>query len=68
MEAVVERENMNAYRRVFSNGAAGVDAMSVDELMPICDTLEAHQGQLLEGCYQPQQCAGEYRNLEAKNA
>ena len=36
MEAVVERENMlNALRQVVSNkGAAGVDAMSVDELKP----------------------------------
>jgi RNA-directed DNA polymerase len=57
MEAVVERENMlNAYRRVVRNkGAAGVDAMSVDELKPY---LQAHweqiKEQLLQGSYQPQ--------------
>lgn len=57
MEAVVERENMlNALRRVVGNkGAAGVDAMSVDELRP---HLQTHWGQikehLLEGSYQPQ--------------
>jgi RNA-directed DNA polymerase len=57
MEAVVERENMlNALRRVVSNkGAAGVDAMSVDELKPY---LQTHWGcikeHLLEGSYQPQ--------------
>jgi group II intron reverse transcriptase/maturase len=57
MEAVVERENMlNAFRRVVSNkGAAGVDAMGVDELKPY---LQAHwariKEQLLAGSYQPQ--------------
>ena len=57
MEAVVERENMlNALRRVVSNkGAAGVDALSVEELKPY---MQAHWGQikehLLEGRYQPQ--------------
>jgi RNA-directed DNA polymerase len=57
MEAVVERENMlNALRRVVGNkGAAGVDAMSVEELKPY---LQTHWGQikenLLEGSYQPQ--------------
>lgn len=57
MEAVVERENMlHALRRVVSNkGAAGVDAMSVDELKPY---LQTHWGcikeHLLEGSYQPQ--------------
>ena len=57
MEAVVERENMlNGLRRVVSNkGAAGVDAMSVDELKPY---LQTHWGcikeHLLEGSYQPQ--------------
>ena len=36
MEAVVERGNMlRAYKQVVSNkGAAGVDGMTVDELMP----------------------------------
>ena len=57
MEAVVERENMlKALRRVVGNkGAAGVDAMSVDELKPY---LQTHWGcikeYLLEGSYQPQ--------------
>jgi len=57
MEAVVERDNMlDAFRRVVSNkGAAGVDAMGVDELEPYVQT---HWGrikeQLLEGTYQPQ--------------
>lgn len=57
MEAVVERENMlNAYRRVVGNkGAAGVDAMSVDELKPYLQTHWEHiKEQLLEGGYQPQ--------------
>ena len=57
MEAVVERENMlNAYRRVVSNkGAAGVDAMGVDELKPFLQThWERIKEQLLEGSYQPQ--------------
>ena len=56
MEAVVERENMlNAYRRVVSNkGAAGVDAMGVDELKPFLQThWERIKEQLLEGSYQP---------------
>jgi RNA-directed DNA polymerase len=45
MEAVVERENMlNALRRVVGNkGAAGMDAMGVEELKPICKPLAAHQ-------------------------
>jgi RNA-directed DNA polymerase len=57
MEAVVERGNMlNAFRRVVGNkGAAGVDAMGVDELKPY---LQIHwkriKEQLLEGSYQPQ--------------
>jgi len=57
MEAVVERENMlNAFRRVVGNkGAAGVDAMSVDELKPYLQThWERIKEQLLEGSYQPQ--------------
>jgi len=57
MEAVVERENMLiAYKRVVGNkGAAGIDAMSVDDLKPY---LQAHwqriKEQLLQGKYQPQ--------------
>ena len=57
MEAVVERENMlNAFRRVVGNkGAAGVDAMSVDELKPYLQThWERIKEQMLEGSYQPQ--------------
>ena len=47
MEAVVERENMlNAFRRVVSNkGAAGVDAMGVDELKPY---LQVHWARIKE--------------------
>ena len=54
MEAVVERENMaRAYRRVLRNGGApGVDAMSVEELLP---HLRQHwpsiKEHLLEGRY-----------------
>ena len=57
MEAVVERENMlNAYRRVIGNkGAAGIDAMGVDDLKA---HLQGHwpriKEQLLAGRYQPQ--------------
>jgi len=57
MEAVVERENMlGAYRRVMRNrGAAGVDAMGVDELKPYLQThWKRIKGQLLEGSYRPQ--------------
>jgi RNA-directed DNA polymerase len=57
MEAVVERENMlKAFRRVVSNkGAAGVDAMSVDELKPYLQThWERIKEQLLGGRYEPQ--------------
>jgi len=57
MEAVVERGNMlKAFRRVVGNkGAAGVDAMSVDELMPYLQThWKRIKEQLLEGCYHPQ--------------
>jgi RNA-directed DNA polymerase len=57
MEAVVERGNMRkAYRRVVGNqGAAGVDAMSVDGLKPYLQThWESIKEQLLEGRYQPQ--------------
>jgi len=57
MEAMVERENMLcAYKRVVGNkGAAGVDAMSVEELKAY---LQAHwaqiKEQLLAGIYRPQ--------------
>jgi RNA-directed DNA polymerase len=57
MEAVVERENMrNAFRRVIGNkGAAGVDAMGVDELSPYLQThWKRIKEQLLGGTYQPQ--------------
>ena len=57
MEAVVERENMlSALGRVVSNkGAAGVDAMTVDELKPYLQTHWEHiKEHLLEGSYQPQ--------------
>lgn len=56
MEEVLRKENlMRAYKRVKSNkGAAGVDGMTVDELMPYC---QAHwdeiKGQLLSGTYEP---------------
>jgi RNA-directed DNA polymerase len=57
MEAVVERENMLiAYKRVVGNkGAAGVDAMGVDELKPyLQDHWQRIKEQLLQGKYQPQ--------------
>jgi len=57
MEAVVARENLlDAYSRVMSNkGAAGVDEMPVEQLLPY---LQEHWAQikesLLNGTYQPQ--------------
>lgn len=57
MEEVVDQENMlNAYRRVVANkGAAGVDGMTVEQLL---DELKVHwqeiKGKLLEGAYRPQ--------------
>ena len=57
MEAVVARENLlKAYTQVMSNkGAAGVDAMTVEQLKPY---LQEHWAQikerLLKGTYQPQ--------------
>jgi len=57
MEAVVGRENMfSAYKRVVRNkGAAGVDAMGVDELKPFLQIHWAQvKEQLLKGCYKPQ--------------
>ena len=57
MEAVVERENMlRAFRRVVGNkGAAGVDAMGVNELKPYLKIHWEHiREELLEGDYRPQ--------------
>jgi RNA-directed DNA polymerase len=57
MEAVVERENMlRAFRRVVGNqGAAGVDAMGVDELKPYLQThWQRIKEELLAGSYHPQ--------------
>jgi len=57
MEAVVARENMmRAYARVVQNkGAAGVDAMTVEELQPyLRDHWEGIKKELLEGSYRPQ--------------
>jgi len=56
MEEVVCRENMlAAYRRVVGNkGAAGVDGMTVDELMPMLrDRWEVIREELLSGRYCP---------------
>jgi len=56
MEAVVGRENMRrALRRVESNkGSAGVDNMSVDELLPyLKECWPRIKEELLEGRYQP---------------
>jgi RNA-directed DNA polymerase len=56
MEEVVCRENMlAAYRRVVGNkGAAGVDGMTVDELMPMLrDRWQAIREELLSGTYCP---------------
>ena len=56
MEEVVCRENMlAAHRRVVGNqGAAGVDGMTVDELMPMLrDRWLAIRDELLSGTYQP---------------
>ena len=57
MEAMVERENMLcAYKRVVGNkGAAGVDAMSVEELKAYLQPHWAQiKEQLLAGIYRPQ--------------
>lgn len=57
MEAILDRDNLNrAYKRVKSNGgAAGVDGMKVDEMLP---WLREHREELLEslrnGTYKPQ--------------
>ncbi len=57
MEAVVGRENMlKAYKRVIRNkGAAGVDAMGIEELMPFLMThWSGIKEELLKGVYKPQ--------------
>ena len=57
MEEVLRQENlMRAYKRVKSNkGAAGVDGMTVDELMPYCQLhWEEIKDQLRNGTYKPQ--------------
>lgn len=61
MERIVHRDNLNdAYRRVVSNkGAAGVDGMSVHDLLEWC---RKHRdvliGSLLEGTYTPSPVRG----------
>jgi RNA-directed DNA polymerase len=57
MDEVVRRENVTAaYERVRANGGvAGVDGMTVDELMPHCREHWARiRKELLDGTYQPQ--------------
>jgi len=57
MEEVVSRENLLlAYRRVKRNqGAAGVDGITVDDLMPYCrEHWPGIREQLLNGTYRPQ--------------
>jgi RNA-directed DNA polymerase len=56
MDEVVSRRNMAAaYTRVVRNrGAAGIDGMTVDELMPYCRTHWPHiREELLSGRYRP---------------
>lgn len=56
MEEVLRRENLKeAYKRVKSNrGAAGVDGMTVDELMPYCRVhWDRIREQLSNGSYAP---------------
>jgi RNA-directed DNA polymerase len=56
MEQVVSRENLLlAYRRVVANkGSAGVDGMTVAELMPYCrDHWSSIRDDLLNGDYRP---------------
>jgi RNA-directed DNA polymerase len=56
MEEVLRRENLlRAYKRVKANkGAAGVDGMTVDDLMPYCRKhWDEIKEQLLNGTYQP---------------
>jgi RNA-directed DNA polymerase len=57
IEKVLERENvLAAYQRVKSNGgAAGIDGMTVEELMRFCQgNWTRIRQQLLEGSYRPQ--------------
>jgi len=57
IEEVLRRENMiRAYQRVKRNkGSAGVDGMTVDELMPYLRThWERIKSEILEGRYKPQ--------------
>jgi RNA-directed DNA polymerase len=57
LEMVLERENvLAAYRRVKANGgAAGIDGMTVDDLMPYCQKHWAQVRQeLLDETYRPQ--------------
>jgi RNA-directed DNA polymerase len=57
MEEVLRKENLTrAYKRVKSNkGAAGVDGMTVDKLMPHCqEHWEEIKEQLRNGTYKPQ--------------
>jgi RNA-directed DNA polymerase len=57
MEEVLRRENLlRAHARVVANGgAAGVDGMPVDELMPYCRQHWARiREELLQGAYTPQ--------------
>lgn len=61
MEEVVRRENMlSAYRRVVGNrGAAGVDGVTVDELMPMLrERWVVIRESLLDGTYEPQPVLG----------
>ena len=57
MKEVLRRENLiAAYKRVVKNGgAAGVDGMTVDDLMPYCQKHWARiREELLDGTYVPQ--------------
>ncbi len=57
IQEVERRENlMAAYRRVVQNGgAAGIDGMTVEDLMPYCrEHWPTIREQLLSGTYQPQ--------------
>lgn len=57
LEKVLERENvLTAYKRVKANGgAAGIDGMTVEELMPFCQTNWTRiREELLSGEYRPQ--------------
>src|SRR5205823_3602756 len=57
LEEVLNRANvLAAYKRVKANGgAAGVDGMTVDELMPFCQKNWTRiRQELLDGTYRPQ--------------